>query len=65
MSAPLQQCAHCGQWLNLEINRYIVGKTAHGRRHFLHPRACAQRFAEIHQIAIEQEVRDDEVRLYT
>ena len=65
MSAPMKQCAQCGQWLNLEINRYVIAKTTHGRRHFLHQRPCAGRFAEMRQIVIEQEVDDQEVRLYT
>jgi hypothetical protein len=43
----------------------VIAKTAHGRRHFLHQRPCAGRFAEMRQIVIEQEVDDQEVRLYT
>jgi hypothetical protein len=58
MSHSMKQCAQCGQWLNLELNRYVVGRTSHGRQHFLHQRPCAERFALQHQVVIEQ-VRDE------
>jgi len=63
MSAPMRPCAQCGQWLNLEVNHYVIGRTAHGQRHFLHLRPCADRFAKTHQIVIEQEVAGREVGL--
>jgi hypothetical protein len=60
----MKQCAQCGQWLNLEVNYYVVATTSHGRRHFLHHRTCAERFAEIHQIRVEHEVLGCETHLH-
>ena len=65
MNAPMTPCAQCEQLLNLEVSHYVVGKTLHGHRHFLHQSRCADRFAESHQITIEVEVHGHEIRLYT
>lgn len=52
-----EKCEICGQWINLEINHYVVVEDEKSRRHYLHNRPCQERyFDDRYGFVIEEHV---------
>jgi hypothetical protein len=50
MTAKHEMCQHCGQWLNTQLNHYVVVQIA-GMKYYLHHNPCLTRHLEQHPSA--------------